>query len=228
MPTMISKKRADTSSNTTAPPAPYVLTPTGEFNGNDGDWSTFWINVGDSDGTGHGQNFKVLISTSSALIIVPGHSEVCDSNCAEGRGLATYNSAIPDGLVEGKSWKLVGTYELKLPEWWFNKTLTGKYGTDNVGLGQSSAQSLILTDQYVVQNLDLELYMGLFGLAYGDVATSNSGSSKPPFLTNFFASNQIPSKSFGYTAGAKYSKWMPFNLYIHARFVTNTLATSFL
>lgn len=198
-------RKRDTANTTLLPPSPYVLAPTGEFDGNDGKWSTFFINLGDEDGSGRGQNFKVLISTSSPIILVPGQAEWCNNDCAEARGVEIFNGKQPSGLVED-GWKESGLYDLPLPDWWSgNDSLGGHWFTGNVGLGTSSSQSLILTDQFVVDHTNEDFYMGTFGLAAG--AIDPGSGAKEPFITNFYKSAQkIPSVSYGYTAGAFYRK----------------------
>ena len=184
---------------------PYPLTPSGKFEGNDGKWSTFSINIGD-DGSGQGQNFNVLISTSSPLSLVPKNSAWCNNqNCAEHRGVGIFNAKQPLGFEPSasKAWKEQGLYSIPFPYWWTRSKRNGIWGTDNVGLGQSSARSPILPRQWVVQNDFDELFMGSFGLAAGEISLGNN-AVQSPFLTNFAAARQIPSVSYGYSTGASY------------------------
>lgn len=191
------------------PPTPYVVSDSGQFDGNDGKWSTFSINIGDVD-SGQGQNFRVLISTSSPVTIVPGVTEWCDSDCARTRGVEIYNGQQPRGIEESAQWERAGIYKMPEPHWWAESyridqsNTTGVWGVDNVGLGTTSIQSPILGEQYVVETLVEDYFMGSFGLAAGE--TGPSGGSKPNFIDNFYASHQIASKSYGYTAGAHYRK----------------------
>jgi hypothetical protein len=208
---MFSRKRADPIP---LPPSPYVLATSGSFEGNDGKWSTFNINIGD-DGTNksNGQNFRVLISTSSSNILIPGQTGWCkDDECANSRGIGFYNGKQSLGLEETPPWKDAGIYEIPLPDWW-NDTLSiygndetgGIWGVDNVGLGTSSPDSPLLTEQYVVKYLVENFYLGSFGLAAGN--SGPNGGDKPNFLDNFYGSaNLTASRSYGYTAGAYYSK----------------------
>lgn len=188
------------------PPQPVSLVPSGEFDGNDGKWSTFYINVG-GDGEGRGQNFKVLISTSSPLTLVPQQAEWCDQTCAENRGVGIFDSKQPLGFESESSvgWKDSGIFTIPLPDWWSgNKNLSGTWGTTAVGLGEASKESKTLADQFAVEYTFNDFFMGSFGLAAGAI---NPGSgAKSPFITNFEAFNQIPSISYGYTAGAYYRK----------------------
>ncbi|KAJ4299707.1 hypothetical protein N0V90_004953 [Kalmusia sp. IMI 367209] len=204
------RKRADSVNNTTPlPPAPKTVAPSGSFDGNDGDWSTFLINVGDSDGTGGGQNFKVLISTSSPIVLVPAQADWCDEDCAKDRGVQVYKGEQNLGFqTTSSSWSQAGIYDLPVPDGWLNKTdkPRGTWGTDNVGLGPSSKDSWILPGTYVAESRYKELYMGYFGLAAGPVSPGAGKDSVNPFLTTFASSGQIPSISYGYTAGASYNE----------------------
>jgi hypothetical protein len=208
---MFSRKRAEPIP---LPPSPYVLATSGSFEGNDGKWSTFNINIGD-DGTNksNGQNFRVLISTSSSNILIPGQTSWCNNDkCVNSRGIGFYNGRQSPGLQDTPSWKDAGIYAIPLPNWWIDTlSIDGNNGTgeilgiDYVGLGNSSPDSPILTDQYVVKYLTKTFYLGSFGLAAGN--SGPNGGAKPNFLENFDRSaHKIASRSYGYTAGAYYRK----------------------
>jgi hypothetical protein len=191
---------------------PTIVAPSGEFEGNDGKWSTFTINIGDHDGSGGGQNFDVLISTSSSLTMVPNQAEWCDAECAPKRGIEIFNAKQPRGFESSssQSWKELGQYNLPLPNWWPGEKPNATWGSDNVGLGQSSKDSPILQEQWVVEYTVKELFMGSFGLAIE--AVSAGTGSKSPFLYNFAGQNLIPSASYGYTAGAYYREYLRLSL----------------
>ncbi|KAF1847047.1 acid protease [Cucurbitaria berberidis CBS 394.84] len=191
------------------PPKPYVLSPSGSFDGNDGKWTTFLINIGD-DGTGQGQTVKVLISTSSPLTLVPQQAGWCNQDCAKRRGMLIFHGKQPLGLELSQQWKTAGIYNIPLPNWWSNNltanstsTLSGVWGSENLGMGESSAQSPVIQEQYVVKYTFQDFFLGSLGLAVGEVGPQ--GGTKPNFLDNFYkAANQIASASYGYTAGAYY------------------------
>ncbi|KAF2688332.1 acid protease [Lentithecium fluviatile CBS 122367] len=197
-------KRAD-ANTTSGPTVPLAIEPSGNFEGNDGKWSTFYINLGD-DGTGHGQNFRVLPFLSSPVTMVPAQSEWCNQDCAAKRGMQIFNGEQPLGYEtdSSKAWVKAGIYEIPRPDWWNPGELNGTLGRDNVGLGQSSSLSPVLASQFVMTYTSGEYYLGSFGLAAGTLAAGNSQT--PPFLFNFARGppQLIPSVSFGYTAGASY------------------------
>lgn len=207
---MFLRKRTETTTTATnLPPSPYVFPPSGKYIGNDGKWSTFHINIGDT-GKGHGQNFQVVPFTSSPITLVPLQSDWCNDDCAAKRGVEVFEGKQPSGYKteSSQAFKEYGTYDLPvntLPTWTGSK-LSGYWALDNVGLGTSSEKSPILQQQYVVGYTAKDFYLGSFGLTIGDISAGSE--SRPPFLQNFAAFQQIPSRSYGYTAGAFYSEWL--------------------
>ncbi|KAF2627451.1 acid protease [Macroventuria anomochaeta] len=198
------QKRVDV----TTIPLPKVVPTSGDFDGNDGKWSTFLINV-NSDNQGlNGQDFKVLVSTSSALTLLPAPNEQCNPDCAAKHGVLTYNGKQVTGVQESENWQDAGILSIPLPYWYsndytgYNSTPRGVWGTTNVGLGHSSAQSLVNPGLYAVKYTSNAFFMGSFGLAAGEVG--GQGATKPTFLSQFKDLQTIASPSYGYTAGAWY------------------------
>jgi hypothetical protein len=195
------RKRADSPKA----PEPYVLRPSGVFDGNDGRWSSFYINIGD-DEQGRGQNFKVLVSTSIPGIYVPNQAGWCSPDCAADRGVQIFEGSQSMGFDSSKShaWRLSGLFVVPVPAWWTEDKFNATYGFDNVGLGESSTSSYMLQEQTVGRYESQELFMGSFGLSQ-TVINTGSGPQEP-FLNTFAYFNIIPSKSYGYGAGAWYRK----------------------
>jgi len=198
-------------------PTPYVLSPSGMFEGNDGKWSTFFINIGD-DGKNksNGQNFRVLVSTSMGTTLVPQQTEWCsDESCAESRGIMPFEGSQSLGFDDSKSsqWQAAGTFNIPLPPWYTDQLQldadgnstkpAAVWGVDSVGLGESSSQSVILSEQYVVKYTVGNFFLGSLGLAVG--TTGTPGATRPNFIENLYGgAHRIASRSFGYTAGAYY------------------------
>ncbi|OCK78367.1 acid protease [Lepidopterella palustris CBS 459.81] len=228
------------AANTTTP-LPYIFTPSGTFDGNDGSWSSFIINIGDSTGDGSsGQNFKVLISTSGSVTWIPMQASWCDepdqSTCAEARGVQTYNAKQSLGFQSNASstWKEIGIYDLHLPlnlEYTPDLKPNASYGTDIVGLGPDSSITPQLPAQLVAEIETEDFFMGSFGLSTQPVTLG--GGPIATFLTDFNYSNCTPSLSYGYTAGAQYrndSKGVLASLILggfdHSRFTTQGTSIS--
>jgi hypothetical protein len=214
--TMFLQKRAS-ATPLPLPPRPLVLPPSGTYDGDDGKWSTFMINVA-GDGAGRGQNFKVLISTSSPITMVPVQTEWCNTEeCAERRGVIDGQSL---GLVTTQSdmYSTPGQWDLPITDlfWWSrtllspssNGSLNGWWGLTNVGLGEASPQSITMPDQYVAVNFFKDFFLGSLGLSIGPISPQG-GATKLPFLNRLASAEDSPiaSSSYGFTAGASYRKW---------------------
>lgn len=203
------RKRADTIS---LPEPPTVVNPSGQFDGNDGKWSSFSINVNSDNNGENGQNFRVLISTSSPLTLLPMQVGWCDDDCAARRGALLYNGKQPQGLEFTDTWKQSGFYNIPIPYWYpdtfmnstSNQTLGGLWGLTNVGLGESSAQSPVLAQRNVVGYYFEDFFMGSFGLAAGEVGPTSG--TRATFLSQYELDRRAPSSSYGYAAGAYYRK----------------------
>ncbi|KAF1963202.1 acid protease [Byssothecium circinans] len=212
-------------------PQPYVVPPSQEFDGNDGSWSTFKVNVG-------GQDLRVQASTKSGetYVIVPAGcvAGVDPSNCASSRGAGILNSAQSPGFQSNTSstWSTIGQYDIGLEQ---NLGYEGRgmFGYDTVTLGSETAgTSLSLKKQVVAGVAELDYFMGHIPL--GTTDSSFCGSCKPEktFLWQLRNNSMIPSLSFAYTAGAKYrSKSYLAQLilggYDTSRFLHNTMDFSF-
>lgn len=206
---MVWTKRADTIP---LPPRPLVLSPSGTYDGDDGKWSTFNINVA-GDGEGKGQNFKVLMSTSSPITMVPAQTGDCDEACAKRRGIMD-DKALGFNNAQSNTYSPTGIFDLPLQSlfWYsqnlmgpsFNGTLNGAWGLTNVGLGQASKQSITLPEQYAAMYYFEEFFLGSLGLSVGQV--SPAGSAKPTFLSRLAVTGTVASSSYGFTAGASYRK----------------------
>jgi hypothetical protein len=190
-----------------------VVSSTGRFEGNDGKWSTFNINVNSDSNGENGQNFRVLASTSSPITLLPRQDSWCNAACAARRGVQPYKGEQSVlGLQKTETWKDWGIYDIPLPYWYpdtflnktANKSLNGLWGLTNVGLGETSNQSPVLENCPVAGFTFQDFFMGSFGLAVGDVGTS-SGATKT-FISQYEARSQIASHSYAYGAGAYYRK----------------------
>jgi hypothetical protein len=209
---MTFQKRADTTL-LPLPPKPLVLTPSGTFDGDDGKWSTFNINVA-GDGEGKGQNFKVLISTSSPITLVPAQTGDCDEQCAKSRGVLDVG-ALGFNAAPSDTYQSTGLYDLPFKNTYYwsrsllppssNGTLNGAWGQSTVGLGSASKQSITIAKQYVAMYYFSEFYLGSLGLAVGTI--SPTGAVLKTFFSGLAsATDVVASNSYGFTAGASYRK----------------------
>lgn len=179
--------------------------------------STYLVTDIAGDGDGQGQNFKSLIFTSSSVSLVPAQTGWCTSDdCLRRRGIMTLSGNQPPGLDQSSvRWAQAGNFELPFQQmhWWSrelllpetNGTINGEWGLTTVGLGEASAQSNTLPEQYVASYTFKDFFLGSLGLATG--AISPAGADKPTFFSSLVEHTElVPSHSYGFTAGASYRK----------------------
>ena len=161
--------RAVTVRKDTKGPAPVAVPATQEFDGNDGPWSSFTIQVGTPP-----QDVKVLISTASyqTLVVAP---EGCTSSdppdCASSRGGEFVSSISSTWRVNNITAN--GTFTLEL-EGNLAYSGNGDYGFDTVGMSWQGSGTPSLEQQIVGGIATKEFYLGIFGL-----------DPKPTNFTNF-------------------------------------------
>jgi hypothetical protein len=188
-------------------PAPVVVNPSQNFEGADGAWSTFNIQVGTP-----GQSFHILPSTRSSetWVIDPlGCTSEDPSNCPSLRGVQPFNGQASPGFESNQSstYTLGGLYALGLDQN-LNYTGNGSYGADVVALngGNGSNGGISLSNQVVASIASKDFFLGIFGLGIRPISFSSSSKPVPSFLTSLMDAKLVPSLSFGYTAGAQYRK----------------------
>ncbi|KAF2754504.1 acid protease [Pseudovirgaria hyperparasitica] len=183
-------QRADT-------PQAISVPPSGVWLGNDGNWSTFGIQVGTP-----AQNFNVLLSTNRHEFSVPyknGCPESFDlTNCGYQRGVYTEN-ADQNGFDPNSStsWQDVGTYQSLQRQGPYS--VKAEYGLDTVAIGNTSING---QTQLVSTYSDSNLWLGVLGLDPRPLALGGSDRVAP--LQAWKDAGKIPSLSYGYTAGAYY------------------------
>lgn len=206
--------------------AAFPVLPSKKYQGNDGNWSTFEINVGTPS-----QVFHTLVSTSSRGIWLVDKTACNDTtdptvaqhtNCLQQRG-GVGNSGWNSGA--SSTWGRLGEYTLDLNEGipvgqTFGKSPTAwlypgsKYnqsvvvGQDNVAVAQNSeSRSAIVANQSLVYAIaDPAIFVSTLGIGDGVKRTETSPTPFLSMLDIFANQSLIPSKSWGYTAGASYSK----------------------
>ena len=169
-------------------PAPIVTTATTDFVGYDGLWSAISIRVGTPE-----QYVSVLPGTLSQETWVVGPAG-CDGTtvCTTKRaGLFVAN--------ESSSFRSQGLYELNFdPE--LGNTGFGYYGLDTVSLDDTTSVS----EQIVAVVNSTDYWIGSLGLGVQDTRFTGSENIAPLLSSLVEKVNEIPSRSYGYTAGAFY------------------------
>ncbi|OAP65739.1 hypothetical protein AYL99_01711 [Fonsecaea erecta] len=194
-------------------PTPIVATTSTDFFGYDGLWSAISIRVGSPE-----QYLSVFPSTLSQETWVVGPAG-CDgtSICENKRGgLFSAN--------ESSSFKVRGFYELN-----FDPQLGGSgygyYGLDTLSLNDA----ISVPDQIVSVVNSTDYWVGTLGLGVQQTRFSGSEAISPLLSSLIQKRNDIPSRSYGYTAGAVYRlKSVPASLTLGGvdanRFVPNDMS----
>ncbi|KYG41059.1 hypothetical protein M433DRAFT_76677 [Acidomyces richmondensis BFW] len=195
-------------SSTIILPTPYILSPTGRWDGDDGTWSTFTIAVGSPP-----QPFRILPATTGDVILLPfppgcsGQLLENVSDCGELRGVDFFEGIPSRGFQSNKSKTWDGApdnpYLLDLERNLFINTAV--YGTDTVTLKGATidASNQSLTKQTVALITTADFWLGSLGLGISSTDLMPD-SSTPSLLETLKAQNIIPSLAYGYTAGQSY------------------------
>lgn len=173
--------------------------PTISSLGNDGAWSPFVVKVGTPP-----TPLKLLASTEipEILVVVSLGCQNAPSNCSDARG-GTF------GLEDSRTWsnksgansifKLSAEANLQLD-------INALYGFDTVQIGSPGKSNATVDHQVVAGIVAPDLYLGSLGLHNRIVVFQDDQLSQPSFISLLNSNKQIPSLSYGFTAGASYRK----------------------
>ncbi|KAF2113052.1 aspartic peptidase domain-containing protein [Lophiotrema nucula] len=181
--------------NTTIP-APVVATVSQYWEGNDGPWSSFAVQVGNK-----GQNVRLLPSTASSSTWVV-YSEGCPadapSNCQDSRG-GTFN---PNNSL---TWVPNSLFNLGLEEN-LGFDVYGDFGFDSVTLGWTGSGGPTVEHSVVAGIGDTAFsWLGVLGLNPRPTNFSTfPNNPQVSFVQALRNQNGIPSVSWAYTVGAPY------------------------
>ncbi|KAF2623815.1 acid protease [Macroventuria anomochaeta] len=190
-------------------PAPIIVAPDQGFLGIDGAWNTFSLRVGSQQSIAN-----VFPSTASQQIWVVNR-DACvgqyedtsinktvigfDQKCKGSRGYL-FNT------TESSTWDEQGFYGL-----WVGGTYglsgNGYYGYDAVGLGIPGEEGPTVDNTTIGTLKNSNFWLGQLGLHPKPTNFSADLLSTPPvpsYMTRLFEQGNIPSLSFGYTAGVQY------------------------
>ena len=150
----------------------------------------------------------MLVSTQvqSTWVVEPGGCTIdSPSNCTGARG-GVYDS------TKSSTWNVNAYYglaaETNLGNPYSSPSQIGHFGYETIGIpGQSGVANVSLDHQVVVGIVTNTYYLGNLGLSSQNISfTQGSSDTSSSFLGSLRNKNLIPSLSFGYTAGAAYSK----------------------
>lgn len=141
---------------------------------------------------------NLLASSSSSQLLLQA-ANGCPAtipDCAGDRG-GLYNS------TNSESWQGTGSGNVSL-ELNLGISVEAIYGTETVGIG-----SISLDTQTVSQINDIRYWIGTVGLHPWDEDSAANNTNKQDLISKLKEKGDIPSLTFGYTAGAQYRKWWP-------------------
>ncbi|KAN0108055.1 Aspartic peptidase domain containing protein [Hyaloscypha variabilis] len=177
------------------------IPPSQYWNGNDGNWSTFPLNVGSPT-----QSIYVLPSTAGTATWLVGWMgcnanysfEPLPDNCEKARG-GIFNN------FTSTTWQpknTTSTYGLQVEEY-LGLDVDAYFGFDQMFVGYPPS-GVRLSNSTIAWFRDESFAVGMFGLNYRPTNFSTPQDSSPTFLNILHEQNMIPSLSYGYTAGASY------------------------
>ncbi|KAI5359535.1 Putative aspartic peptidase A1 family, aspartic peptidase domain superfamily [Septoria linicola] len=190
-----SQTNARADSNATSIPAPIAFHPDQNWDGIDGEWSSFTLRVGTPQ-----QFVRTFVSFASyqTWVVLPqGCAQAADEeSCAESRGWLFDNNS-------SSTFEYKGIYDL-----WVQNNLgyegNAIYGYDTVGLGGEGEGGPTLLNTTVGAMAVEDFYLGVFGINPKPTNFTADRNGSPSYMTLLKEQKHIPSLSFGYTAGAKY------------------------
>ncbi|KAM5433532.1 hypothetical protein MferCBS31731_007038 [Microsporum ferrugineum] len=192
--------------------APLSVTPSSNWIGYDGSWSSLSIRVGTPS-----QWLQVIPNTGSSETWVIGRGG-CDATmrCRKERGGLFLANA-------STTWAHVGLYELG-SNLQLGDAGYGDYGYDVIGLNNDAS----IADQVVSMVTTVKWWIGSLGLGITD--TNFTDENKLSLLSSLVQNQSVvPSHSYGYTAGAFYQmKGVPTSLtfggFDRSRFTPNDVS----
>ena len=198
-----------------------------EFDGPDGSWSSFVIQVGTPS-----QIVKVLISTASYqtwAVLPQGCTSKDPSNCGTSRGRIFRPDQSDTWIKNNISTDSTFSFDLKSNLRYFSNAL---YGYDIVTLGWQGSGGPSLQHQVVAGLTTKDFYLELFDVNPRPSNFINFDTKFPSFMSNLKSNSLIPSVSYAYTSGNQYRRnkvlaSLTLNGYDSARFIPNEVRFPF-
>ncbi|KAL8907643.1 MAG: hypothetical protein Q9207_001295 [Kuettlingeria erythrocarpa] len=191
--------------------APVVVKPSQAWDGNDGPWSTFALGFGTPP-----QYVRVLISTTcpQPWAIDPiGCATTDPPECPNRRGNIFYKNS-------SSTWQDKGLYGLD-EELNLGYTGNGNFGLDSITLGYPGSGAPTIGHQLLATIATRNFDVATWGIAPRTTNLTRPGQKPvtfasedayPSLLSTLKVESKIPSISYGYTAGARYSMCLPMSL----------------
>lgn len=209
-------------------PAPIVIPASQDFDGNDGPWSSFVIQVGTP-----AQNVKVLISTAGYqtwAVLPQGCTSSDPPTCGISRGGEFRANESTTWVANNVTSKGIFSLGLELNLGYAGNN--GEYGYDTVGLGWQGSGGPSLDQQIVAGIATKQFYLGIFGLNPRPSNFTSFNNPIPSYISNLRKESLISSLSWGYTAGNQYRlnkvlESLTLGGYDASRFIPNNVSFAF-
>ncbi|KAE8446267.1 hypothetical protein EG329_012353 [Mollisiaceae sp. DMI_Dod_QoI] len=217
--------------------APLSIPPSLYWDGDDGWWSTFQIQVGTP-----GQTVRLLPGTSASagstiwVVISEGCVDVNPSlaNCPNERGYLFQSNLSTSWSTQGIQNGIDGaifslnTYE----ESFLGLSGNASYGYDTINLGLPGTGLPSLQKQVIAGLWTDDFFLGSLGLSPVPFNFTNLNDPQPSMLSALYNQSLIPSRSWAYSAGAHYNDPPVFGSltlggYDATRFKSNNLTVAF-
>ncbi|OCK76062.1 acid protease [Lepidopterella palustris CBS 459.81] len=205
-------------------PDPLSLPPSQYWDGDDGPWSTFLVQVGTPP-----QQVRLLPATgeSSTWVVLPeGCTSTGPVDCPNLRGFEF-------SINLSSTWQNNAIYQLNLyEESALGYTANAKYGYDTLTLGIDGKGLPTLEHQIIAGIATEEFYLGNLGINPRPLNFSDLNDPQPSMLHTLRNQSMIPSTSWSYTAGGynhvprTYGS-LVFGGYDTSRFVANNITFNF-
>ncbi|KAK5115336.1 hypothetical protein LTR62_001536 [Meristemomyces frigidus] len=180
--------------NSTVVAAPISIAPSQYWDGIDGPWSSFALQVGTP-----AQNVRVFVSTAAPITWTIG-ADGCPpgfvDNCANSRGFLFLRN-------ESLTWIQNSIFDFQL-EQNLNMDTNGNAGFDTATLGWQGAGGPSVQHSTLFNVASDVYWLGAFGVNPQPTNFTTFTDPQPSFMTQLVRNNSIPSLSYGYTAGNQY------------------------
>ncbi|KAI4219319.1 MAG: hypothetical protein LQ349_008390 [Xanthoria aureola] len=177
---------------------PISVSPSQDWDGNDGPWSSFAIRIGTPP-----QTVRVLASTTvpETWVVSTGDCVATDpADCSDSRGVLFSPNA-------SSTWNNVGNFALDVEKNLRNYSSDwdhGNYGFDTLALGYLSSGGPTVESSVIAGLNTKDFYLGSIGLSPQPRNFTATDNPAPSLLGSLKIRRQIPSLSYGYSAGAPY------------------------
>ncbi|CAO1596731.1 hypothetical protein XANCAGTX0491_000563 [Xanthoria calcicola] len=177
---------------------PISVAPSQDWDGNDGPWASFAIRIGTPP-----QTVRVLASTTvpETWVVSIGDCVATDpADCSDSRGVLFSPNA-------SSTWNNVGNFALDVEKNLRNYSSDwdhGNYGFDTLALGYLGSGGPTVESSVIAGLNTKDFYPGSIGLSPQPRNFTATDNPAPSLLGSLKIRRQIPSLSYGYSAGAPY------------------------